>query len=150
MHTYHEIMTIYVYMHIHDVIDDVTMPQSRSNFELYISPWIFELERRSKNQNVGNTYGYLSGIFSFNFWYINHSFNSTSDMKRLSQIMSKKFCHGDDVIDDVTGWPQSFPLYSCLGEVGSGRQLQGQCLVNKGKHHNCLSRLYIPKDDLNE
>ena len=32
--------------------------------------------------------------------------------------------HGDDVIDDVTGWPQSFHLYSCLGEVGSGSKLQ--------------------------
>ena len=31
--------------------------------------------------------------------------------------MQKKNFHGDDVIDDVTGWPQSFPLYSCLGEL---------------------------------
>ena len=64
--------------------------------------------------------------------------------------MPKKISDGDDVIDDVTGWPQSFPLYSCLGEVGSGGKLQGQCLVNKCKYHNCLSRLYKPKDDLNE
>ena len=28
---------------------------------------IFELERRSKAQNVGNANGYLSGMF--NFWY---------------------------------------------------------------------------------
>ena len=56
----------------------------------------------------------------------------------------------DDVIDDVTGWPQSFSLYSCLGEVGSGSKLHGQCLVNKCQYHNCLSRLYMPKDDLNE
>ena len=60
------------------------------------------------------------------------------------------FFYGDDVIDDVTGWPQCFSLYSCLGEVGSGSKLQGQCLVNKCQHHNCLSRLYMPKDDLNE
>ena len=62
----------------------------------------------------------------------------------------KAFFHGDYVIDDVTRWPQSFHLYSCLGEVGSARKLQGQCLVNKCKYHNCLSGLYMPKDDLNE
>ena len=32
-------------------------------------------------------------------------------MKRSSQIMPKKI-DGDDVIDDVTGLPQSFFLYS--------------------------------------
>ena len=53
--------------HTHDVIDDVTRSQSRSNFETDISPKIFELERRSKAQNVGNANGYLYGIF--NFWY---------------------------------------------------------------------------------
>ena len=62
----------------------------------------------------------------------------------------KKFFNGDDVIDDVTRWPQSFSQYSCLGEVGSGSKLQGQCFVNKCQYHNCLSRLYMPKDDLNE
>ena len=66
-------------------------------------------------------------------------------MKRSSQIMPKKSFYGDDVIDDVTGWPQSFSLYSCLGEVGSGSELQGQCLVNKCQYHNCLSRLYMQK-----
>ena len=65
--------------------------------------------------------------------------------------MPKIFFDGDDVIDNVTGWPQSFSLYSCLGEVGSGSKLQGQCLVNKCQYRrpNCLSRLYMPKDDLN-
>ena len=63
---------------------------------------------------------------------------------------ANKVFYGDDVIDDVTGWRQSFSLYSCLGEVGSGSKLQGQYLVNKCQYHNCLSRLYMPKDDLNE
>ena len=84
------------------------------------------------------------------FWNIKHSFNLTSDMKISCQIMPKKFFYGDDVIDDVTGWPQNISLYSCLGEVGSGSKLLGQCLVNKCQYHNCLSRLYMPKDDLNE
>ena len=54
----------------HDVINDVTRSQSRSNFESDISPSIFELERRSKAQNVGNAHGFLSGLFNFryNFW----------------------------------------------------------------------------------
>ena len=53
--------------HTHDVIDDVTRSQSRSDFEIYISPSIFELERRSKAQNVGNANDYLSGIFNFRY-----------------------------------------------------------------------------------
>ena len=64
-------------------------------------------------------------------WNIKHSFNLNSHMIRSSQIMPKKNFNGDDVINDVTGWPQSFSLYSCLGEVDSGSKLQGQCLVNK-------------------
>ena len=83
-------------------------------------------------------------------WNIKHSFNLTSHMIKSSQIMPKEFFNGDVVIDDVTGWPQSFSLYSCLGEVDSGSKLQGQCLVNKCQYHNCLSRLYMPKNDLNE
>ena len=51
----------------HDVIDDVTRSQNRSNFEIDISPSIFELEHRSKTQNVGNAHGYLSGIFNFRY-----------------------------------------------------------------------------------
>ena len=51
----------------HDVIDEVTSSQSRSNFEIDISPSIFELEHRSKAQNVGNAHGYLSGIFNFRY-----------------------------------------------------------------------------------
>ena len=42
-----------------------------------------------------------------------------------------------------------FLVYSTCG-IGSGSKLQGQCLVNKCQYRNCLSRLYMPKDDLNE
>ena len=51
----------------HDVIDDVTRSQSSPNFEIDISPSIFELERQSKVQNVGNANGYFSGIFNFRY-----------------------------------------------------------------------------------
>ena len=53
----------------HDVIDDVTSSQNRSSFEIDISPSIFELERRSKAQNVGNANGFLSGIFNFRYHF---------------------------------------------------------------------------------
>ena len=70
--------------------------------------------------------------------------------KIVPNYTKKSFSYGDDVIDDVTGWPQSFSLYSCLGKVGTGSKFQGQCLVNKCQNHNCLSRLYMPKNDLME
>ena len=54
-------------MYIHDVIDDVTRSQSRSNFEIYISPSILELQRRTKAQNVGNAHGYFSGTLNFRY-----------------------------------------------------------------------------------
>ena len=51
-------------------------------------------------------------------------------MKRLSQKMPKKVFYGDDVIDDVTGCHQSFSLYSCLVEVGSGSNCKGNLSIN--------------------
>ena len=43
-------LVVQVMFHTRDVIDDVTRSQSRSNFEIDISPSIFQLERRSKAQ----------------------------------------------------------------------------------------------------
>ena len=97
-------------------------------------------------------------------WNIKYSFNFTSDMKRSSQIIPKKCFHGDDVIDDVTWWPQSFPLYSVLdakkkiswwwrhrwrhrvasifSSIFMLRRAwlweQRKCPVNECKYHNCL------------
>ena len=162
-------MTTFVWIHIHDAIDDVTRSQSRSHFEIDISPSIFELGRRSKVQNDRNAHGYLFYIFNFRYNFRWKSLSraengghfETSDIlntasiwpqiwKDRPKLCQQSFFHGDGIIDDVTGWPQSFPLYSCLGEVGSGSKLQEQCLVNKCKYHNYLSRLYMPKHDLNE
>ena len=162
-------MTIFVWIHIHDVIDDVTRSQSRSHLEIYISPSIFELERRSKAQNVWNAHGYLSDIFNFRYsfrWkslsraqngghFENSDILNTASIwlqigKDRPKLCQKSFFRGDGIIDDVTGWPQSFPLYSCLGGVGFWSMLLGQCLVNKCKYHNYLSMLYLPKHDFNE
>ena len=162
-----------LWLHLYEYIfmtSLMTSPDhSLSNFEIDISPSIFQLERRSKAQNVGNANGYLFGIFNFlyNFRWKSLSGDQNGGHFENSDILNtasiwpqvrkdrpkyakKSYFHGDDVIDDVTGWPQSFPLYSCLGDVGSRSKLHGQCLVNKCKYHNCLSRLYMPKDDLNE
>ena len=67
VHMYHQIMTIIIWIHIHDVIHDVTESQNRSNFEVDISPSIFELQRWSKAQNVVNAHGYFSSIFFFRY-----------------------------------------------------------------------------------
>ena len=59
----------------HDIIDDIKRSQSGSNFEIDMSLSIFELERRSKAQNVGNANGYLSGIFNFRYHFRQKSLN---------------------------------------------------------------------------
>ena len=162
-------MTTFIWTHIHDVIDGGTRSQSRSNFEIDISPSIFELERRSKAQNIGNTHGYLSGVVNFRY---NIRYKSLSPpengghfenieilytaaiwpqiWKDRPKLCQKSIFHVDDVIDDVTGWPQNPPPYSWLVEVGSGSKLQGQCLVNKCKYCNRLSRSFMSKDNLYE
>ena len=121
----------------HDVIDDVTRWQSRSKFDIDISPSIFELERRSKAQNVENANGYISDIF--NFWYsfrwkmfvasskwrpflkfrnIKHSFKLTSDMKRSSQIMPKKvFFMMMTSSMTSQGGLEFGPIYSFINEI---------------------------------
>ena len=86
----------------------------------------------------------MAAIF-LNFEYQTQLQSDLRYEKIVPNYVKKSFFYSDDVIDDVTGWPQSFSLYSCVGEVGSGSKLQGQCLVNECQYHNCLSRLYMQK-----
>ena len=81
----------------HDVIDDVTRSQSRSNFEIDISPSIFELERRSKAQNVGNAHGYLSGIFNFRYNF---------RLKSLSRALNSGHFENFEILNTASIWPQ--------------------------------------------
>ena len=83
---YHKIMTAFIYKYIHDVIDDVTRSQRRSNFEIDISQSIFELERRSKAQNVGNANGYLSSILNFRYHFRWESFSRAQNGGYLKKI----------------------------------------------------------------
>ena len=54
---------------VHDVIDDVIRSKNRSNFEIAITPSIFELGCRTKSQKIGNGMAYLGvGLnFRYNF-----------------------------------------------------------------------------------
>ena len=81
----------------HDVIDDVTRWQSRSKFEIDISPSIFELERRSKAQNVGNAYGYLSDIFNFRY---------NLRWKSLSRARNGGHFLNFEILNTASIWPQ--------------------------------------------
>ena len=99
--------------------------KSRSNFGIDISPSIFELDRQSEAQNIGNTHGYLASIFNVGI---------TSGKQIMSQPENGHFCniktqlqfdlryenivpnyaiksifHDEDVTDDVTEWPKSRP-----------------------------------------
>ena len=97
LHQYHEIMTTFVWIHIHDVIDDVTRSQSRSNFEIDISPSILRLEHRSKIQNVRNANGYLFGIFNFRYNF---------RWKRLSRDQNGGHFKNSDILNTASIWPQ--------------------------------------------
>ena len=94
-------------------------------FEIAITPSIFELERRTKSQNVGNGITYLGvGLnFRFNFRFkcspdikwrpfwkfrnILDRFILTSDLEKPATINLKKSTFDvNDVTDDVIAWRQ--------------------------------------------
>ena len=81
----------------HDVIDDVTRSQSRSNFQSEITPSIFELERRSKAQNVGNAHGYLSGLFNFRYNF---------RQKSLSRAQNSGHFENFEILNTASIWLQ--------------------------------------------
>ena len=95
---YHQIMTTILWIHIHDVIHDVTKSQNRSNFEIDDQ----KLKMSEMPMAIFLVYS-TSGVTSgkkvcrelkmsaiLKFWNMKHSFNLTSDMKISSQIMPKK------------------------------------------------------------
>ena len=120
----------------HDVIDDVTRSQSRSNFEIDIYPSIFELERRSKAQNIGNANGYLSGIFNFRYnfrWkslsraqngghFLNFELSNTASIwpkiwKERSKLCPKKVFFMMTSSMTSQGSLKLGPLYSFINEI---------------------------------
>ena len=143
------------------------MSQSRSNVEIDISPPIFELERRSKIQNIGITYGYLAG--TFNFWY-NIQWKSCRNLKIATILKILKywthlqFDHRyEKTVPNYVGKVFFIVMTSSMTskgglkfflhihvEVGSGSKLQGQGLVNKCKYRYRLSRLYMSKENIYE
>ena len=81
----------------HDVIDDVTRWQRRSNFEIDISPSIFQVERRSKAQNVGNANGYLSCMFNFRYNF---------QWKSLLRAQNGGHFENFEILNTDSIWPQ--------------------------------------------
>ena len=56
---------------VDDVTDDVIRLKSGSNFEIVITPSIFEVEGQTKAQNIGISMAYLDvgPNFRYNFWF---------------------------------------------------------------------------------
>ena len=80
------------------------------------------------------------------FWNIKHSFNLNSDMKRSSQIMSIKF---------LWWWRHRWrhrvaSKFLSIFMFRRGWLREQIARAMSCQCHNCLSRLYMPKDDLNE
>ena len=67
------------------------------NFKIDISPSIFELERRSKAQNSGNTHGYRSGIFNFRY---------NIRWKNLSRPENGGHFENFQILNTAAIWPQ--------------------------------------------
>ena len=122
---YHDHVTMLVDNCNHDVIDDVTMSKNRQKFWTTVTSLIYELERRSKVQNVENSRGYQNGIFYFSrhFWrqsLLSWPQNFVSQITQFSMLLyfdiryrknkSKlpvKIFSLNDVPNDVAAWLQS-------------------------------------------
>ena len=73
---------------VYDVIDDVIRSKNRSNFEIAITPSIFELECRTKSQKIGNGMAYC-GV-GLNFRY-NFRFKRSPDLKMAAILKISKY-----------------------------------------------------------
>ena len=62
--------------------------KSRSNFEIATIPLIFELERRTKSQNVGNGMAYLSVGPHFRY---NFRFKMSPNLKMAAILKISKY-----------------------------------------------------------
>ena len=70
----------------------------------------------------------------WNFLNIKHSFNLNSEMKRSSEIMPKNVFHDNDIIDDVTGFPPSWPsifLYKWNNNIFHDNQKTSKDIIIK-------------------
>ena len=146
--------TILIYTRIHDVIDDVIRSQNKpKNISVNIS--VIILIKYPKCRKWSRLSCWHCELKMHGGPFENVKISNTTSIwpqiwKDCPKLCYKCIFHGDDIVNDVIGWPESCPLYSCLGEVGSGCKLQGQYLVNKCEYYNQLSRSYMPKEDLNE
>ena len=127
-----------------------------SNFEITLSSSIFQLERLSKD-----AHGYLVGIFNFRYCFRNKSLSRLQNgshfenfemlytalidlsYEKIMPLCQKSIFHGDD----VTEWPESCLLYSCLGEVRSESKLQDNVSLTHAnivivfRSYTCLKKI---------
>ena len=141
----------------------------QSKFELAISPSIFQLERWSKAQNIGNAPGYFAGIINFRHYFWWKSLLRPQNGGHFQKIKYETQLHFDIRYEKIvpnyaknvcflvmTSSMTSHdcvkfgPLYLCLVLARPETMWQGQCLVNTCEYRNGLSMLYTPKEDLNK
>ena len=150
----------------HDIIDDVTRLQSRSIFLIDISPSIFQLERRSKAQNIGNTNGYIAGILNVPYRFLQVKTNCRGPkMMAISKFFryqtqlqfelryesivptcAKKYFPWWLRIDNVTGWPQSRPstfLYKWNKNIFPDNYKTNKDIINKRPVHRYHGTMII-------
>ena len=105
----------------HTLMTSLMTAQSRPNFEIDLSPSIYELERRSLAQNIGNANGYLSGIFNFRYPF---------RWKSLSRAQNGGHFENFEILNTTSIWPQTWndrpklclkvgPLYSLINEMAT-------------------------------
>ena len=95
VHMYHWIVNMRWQTILDCYVDDVIGSENKSKLWTAIALSIFELEHRSKAQNVTNAMAIFVAYSNSSFTSgknvkIKHSFNLTSKMKRWSQIVREK------------------------------------------------------------
>ena len=123
-----------LYKYIYDIIDDVTRSQNMSNFKLidlrqYLSYSVNQMLKMSEMLMAIFLVYSPSGITSVkrvcraqngghfeNFEILNTASIWPQMWKDRPKLCQKSF-YGDDVIDDVIGWPQNSYVYSLFIHV---------------------------------
>ena len=115
----------------------VARSQIESNFEIAISPSIFELERRSKAQNIRTANGYLSDAFNIQLEF-------DPRYEAIDPNYTRN-CFCDYVIDDVTGWPPIWPsMFLCEWNKNIFRDSQQQTKISSlNLMYICIIRLWL-------
>ena len=158
---YHRIVISFVSIRIHDVIDDVISFHYRPNLWTAIFPFISQLKYlKCRNFSWRSCLHIplsishpvkkvcrnlkMTTFLNMSKYYPQYEVDIRYEMIVLNYARAKYF-DGDDVIDDVTGWPENCSSYSCLGKVDSWSKLQGQYLAIVFLCYTCIKNISINK-----